>query len=309
MSENKSPPWGVLAATGASVAGVAGAISIVKEDGPTIVRAVLFLAIVAAGFAAYLGRARLQATLAGMAEKRKRLFGLAFLGIGLAAIALVFVRPGDMAEAPAGTMTAAGPSSPGDAPPDLANMSMEGGPMDPNAGSFGVPSHGDGSSLFAYHKRANARSILGEQIDSRSAKAWFDRNEALPILRNYCRIDPYAGVLALQIIPLRDRILVRTQGSKNSVLGRAQTYEPALARIDAEAAKERSAPSASCSGKSCAMDLSDGSRLTIRWSETPQEVVVKDGSNEETDWFDCRCQYSGSFILCEGVKEFGKFAN
>ena len=305
--DNKSPPWGVLAATGAVFGAVAAAIAIAQADGPTIVRAVLILAIGGAGIGAYRSRARIRASIAAMGERKRRTIGLAILALGLAAAALVYAGSNRTSADPAASIATADPSGQGDAPPDLANMSMEGGPLDPNAGSFGIPSRGDGSSLFSYHRRANEKTMLDEPIDEPAAQAWYARNEAIPILRNYCRIDPYAGVLAMQIIPSRDRILVRTQGSRNSVLGRAQTYEPALAGVDAEAAISRSTQSARCSGKSCGMDLSDGSKLSIRWDKTPQEVRIADGANAEADWFDCRCRYSGSFILCEGVKEFGKF--
>lgn len=281
--ENKSPPWGVLAATGGTVAAVAGAIAIAKEDGPTIVRAVVILAILAAGFALFLGRARIRVRLATLSGKGKRGMGLAILAAGAATIALVYASPPKPAEPLSQKLDSAGAPAPGQEGPDLANMSMEGGPMDPNVGSFGIPSHGNGSSLFRYHQEANPKSLLNEAIDEPAAKAWYARNEAIPILRNYCRIDPYAGVLAMQIIPSRDRILVRTQGSRNSVLGRAQTYEPALAKIDAEGVRTRSAQSAACTGKSCGMDLSDGSKLSIRWKEAAREVRVTDGSNAEAD--------------------------
>jgi hypothetical protein len=172
-------------------------------------------------------------------------------------------------------------------------------PSDPH----GIPLTGDGSTLATYHQQANSRSVLAHLPDGDGVRAYLQSRPYLPVFRNYCRIDPYAGVLALQIVPSGDRVLVTRQGSANSVLGRAQRTEPALRDVDVEAATTWPA-SVACAAKSCKVSFEDGTApMTIAWNETPQDVFIEQKGDKSAPWADCRCRFSGSFVTCKGVEE------
>lgn len=312
------PVWAAILFFFASVIG-----SIAQWGGaswPIILNVALMLILIAAVIAATLRWNQVVKAVKSLGNKRQAIAATSF-GLGVALLGLNIVpsslpRHGESSgptnpfgdasgfAAPYGASSDPAPFS-GPVNPDPLDRARpsQGDPMDPNTGNFGIPSFGDGSTLAIYHQRANRSTILATEPPRELLESYFRNHPNLPILRNYCRIDPYAGVLAMKILPQTESNLqLLSQGSVNSVVGRAQRYEPELQKLNLSDATSRPVRAISCAPNNCRMTLASGEQWSFRWSSSPQDVLVRAGTEDEQSWADCRCRFSGSFISCDGVE-------